>query len=230
MKRIEVLTIFPEIFDGFLKASLIGKAIQKDLLAVTLTQIRDYSDPPHHHVDDTPYGGGAGMVMLAEPLYRAISAAKERLPNAPVILLSAQGAVFNQKKAHALNEIPELIFVCGRYEGVDQRVINLLVDEEISIGDYILMGGEVAAMAIIEATVRLGENVVGNAESVLNESFALSGEFCGLLEAPQYTKPQDFKGLTVPDVLLSGNHKLISEWRRSQAIMRTKERRPDLIK
>jgi tRNA (guanine37-N1)-methyltransferase len=224
--RIEILTLFPEIFDGFLKSSLVGKAIARGLLQASLVNIRDFADPPHFSVDDTPYGGGPGMVMKAEPLLRAIRSSRERLPGAKVILLSASGRPFKQTLASEFSGEGELILVCGRYEGVDERVIELEIDEEISIGDFVLMGGEVPAMVLIEATLRLKDLVLGNAESAVTESFAGTDT---LLEAPQYTRPPEIEGLRVPDILLSGNHKKIADWRHETALKRTRERRPDLL-
>lgn len=227
--RVEILTLFPEIFKGFFEASLIGKAIERGLLSVTITQIRDFADAPHYHVDDTPYGGGAGMVMRPEPLSRAIEAARSRLPNAKIILLSASGELFTQAKASNLSEAQELILICGRYEGVDQRVIDLYVDHEICIGDYVLMGGELPAMVLIEASLRLVPEVLGNSESTLNESFSANKETLQL-EAPHYTRPAEFSGVKVPEVLLSGNHAQIEKWRSEKGLAVTRLRRPDLLK
>ncbi|MBX7144592.1 MAG: tRNA (guanosine(37)-N1)-methyltransferase TrmD [Oligoflexia bacterium] len=227
--KIEVLTIFPEIFDGFLKGSLIGKALERGLVTIKLTDIREFADPPHFRVDDSPYGGGAGMLMKPEPLARAIEAAKARMPQAKVVLLAPSGEVFSQKLAFKFKALPELILLCGRYEGIDERVIELFVDQEISIGDFVLMGGEVAAMAVMESCIRLLDDVLGNRESLTQESFGTSGEQ-PLLEAPQYTRPPEFMGKHVPEALLSGNHKLIAEWRQAQSLQRTRARRPDLIK
>lgn len=227
--RVEILTIFPEIFEGFLKASLIAKAIERGLLSISTTQIRDFADPPHYHVDDTPYGGGAGMVMRPEPLSRAIEAAKLRLPTAKVILLSASGEIFTQAKASDLSKLSELILICGRYEGVDQRAIDLHVDREICIGDYVLMGGEVPAMVLIEACVRLVPEVLGNSASTVEESFS-SNKAKPQLEAPHYTRPAEFRGAKVPEVLLSGNHAQIEKWRSEKGLEATRLRRPDLLK
>ncbi len=226
----QVLTLFPEIFSGFLQASLIGKALEAKHVKVTLTNIRDFADPPHYKVDDTPYGGGAGMVMRAEPLSLAIKHSKDLCPNAKVILLSPSGCTFNQKKAQQLSKAGDLIFICGRYEGVDQRVIDLYVDEELSVGDYVLMGGEVPAMIVMEATIRLMQDVIGNQDSLQEESFSIVDSQGLLLEAPHYTKPPEFEGQKIPEVLLSGNHKKIAEWRRAQAIIKTRKNRPDLLK
>ena len=221
MWKIEILTIFPGIFESFLKTSLVNKAIARNLLSVTTTDIRDFSSPPHHKVDDSPYGGGAGMVMLVEPLVKAIEAAKARQPKARVILLSPGGPRFTQKKAHELSQVDSIIFVCGRYEGIDQRVIDLCVDEELSIGDFVVMGGEVPAMLVIEASLRLRPDVIHNEDSTSHESFSPALGAGDLVEAPQYTRPEEFRGLPVPPILLSGNHKAISEWRLEQAKLKT---------
>lgn len=226
--KISVLTIFPEMLQGFVNASLVAKAIARDLIGIELVQIRDFADPPHFQVDDSPYGGGAGMVMRPEPLARAIEHAKSRHQAPHVVLLSPVGMPFTQAKAEQLARRSDLVLVCGRYEGVDQRVIDTLVDEEISLGDFVLMGGEVAAMAVIEATVRLVDRVVGNAESIQHESFSERPQG-RLLEAPHYTRPAVFRGISVPEVLLSGNHAAIDRWRLEQSIERTRRRRPDLI-
>jgi tRNA (guanine37-N1)-methyltransferase len=222
--KIEILTIFPEIFSGFTSSSLIGKAQERGLLSIQVTDIRDFASAPHFSVDDSPYGGGAGMLMRPEPLYAAIAAAKLKLPDAKVLLLTPTGARFNQKKAQSVSKLSELILVCGRYEGVDQRVIDLCIDEQISIGDYVLMGGEVPAMVLIEASTRLLPEVLGNTESTAHESFTEP-----LLEAPQYTRPPEFMGQKVPEVLLSGNHKRIQEWRQAESKKRTLTVRPDLL-
>jgi tRNA (guanine37-N1)-methyltransferase len=208
---------------------LIEKAISRGLLSVTTTNIRDFSAPPHHKVDDTPYGGGAGMVMLVDPLVKAVEAAKKRLPDARVIFLSPGGARFNQLKARELSKLDSVIFICGRYEGIDQRVIDLVVDEELSIGDFVVMGGEVPAMLVIEACIRLRPDVIHNTESTSFESFSPELADGALVESPQYTRPEEYQGLRVPDVLLSGNHKLISEWRLSQAKAKTDKLKEGLI-
>jgi tRNA (guanine37-N1)-methyltransferase len=221
--QVEILTIFPKIFESFLQTSLVAKAIERRLLQVTTTNIRDFSSPPHHKVDDSPYGGGAGMVMLVEPLVRAIEAAKSRLPNARVVLLSPGGPRFNQRKAIELSKLDSIIFVCGRYEGIDQRVIDLAIDEELSVGDFVVMGGEVPAMLVLEASLRLRPDVIHNAESTSFESFSPTLGDGSLVESPQYTRPEEYRGLCVPDILLSGNHKAIAEWRLSQAQSKTKK-------
>jgi tRNA (guanine37-N1)-methyltransferase len=219
--HVNLLTIFPDIFESFLKTSLIGKAIDRGLLATSTTNIRDFSKPPHNKVDDTPYGGGAGMVMMAEPLVAAIESIKAKDPNTWVVLLSPSGTRFSQSKAAELAQRPSVTFVCGRYEGIDQRVIDLAIDEEISVGDYVVMGGEVPAMLVIEASLRLRPGVLHNAESVCQESFSPTLGDGTLVEAPQYTRPEDFRGMKVPEVLLSGNHKAISTWRLEQSSTKT---------
>jgi tRNA (guanine37-N1)-methyltransferase len=219
--NVNLLTIFPEIFESFLKTSLVGKAIARGLLSSRITNIRDFSTPPHNKVDDTPYGGGAGMVMLPEPLVSSIESVKQRDPHTWVVLLSPSGTRFDQNKALELAQRESVTFVCGRYEGIDQRVIDLAVDEEISVGDFVVMGGEVPAMLIIEASLRLRPGVLHNAESVSHESFSPDLENGALVEAPQYTRPENFRGLTVPEILLSGNHKLIAEWRLKEAQAKT---------
>ena len=229
MLHFHIITIFPELFESFFSSTLIGKAKDKGLISVSFQSPRTFAAPPHHHVDDTPYGGGAGMVMKPEPLVAAIEEAKTLYKNAPVIALTPAGELFAQSKAHTFANETELIFLCGRYEGIDQRVLDAYVDVELSIGDYVLMGGEVACMAVIEATARLVDGVIGNAESTEHESFQDSeGEV--LLEAPQYTRPADFRGQGVPEVLLSGNHEAIATWRKEQSRERTSTRRPDLLK
>jgi tRNA (guanine37-N1)-methyltransferase len=219
--NVNLLTIFPEIFGSFLKTSLVGKAIARGLFNATITNIRDYSLPPHNKVDDSPYGGGAGMVMLPEPLVTSIESVKQRDPNTWVVLLSPSGPRFDQRKAQELADKPSVTFVCGRYEGIDQRVIDLAIDEEISVGDFVVMGGEVPAMLIIEASLRLRPGVLHNADSVSHESFSPELADGSLVEAPQYTRPETFRGLTVPEVLLSGNHKAIAEWRLKEAHSKT---------
>lgn len=223
--QIFVLTIFPEIFSSFLKTSLIEKAVNKGLISIDIVNIRDFASPPHYKVDDEPYGGGAGMVLKPEPIFLAIKAIKEKIQDVYTVLLTPSGNTFSQKKAQDLSKKENLIFICGRYEGVDQRVIDLCVDEEISIGDYILMGGEIPSMAIIEATTRLIPNVIGNFKSTVVESFSAN-----LLEAPQYTHPEEFQGQKVPSTLLSGNHKNIQKWREEKSFEKTKKVRPDLLK
>lgn len=203
--KVFYLTIFPEIFENFLKSSLIGKAISKDLLEVKVINIRDFADPPHFKVDDAPYGGGPGMVMKVEPIYKAVKS----LPKSHTILLSASGKLFTQNDALRLSKFDSLTFICGRYEGVDKRVSELVCDEELSLGEFVCMGGETPSMVITEAIVRLLPGVLGNEESLVCESFTDQ-----TLEAPQYTRPEIFEGKAVPKVLLSGNHAEIKRWRR----------------
>jgi tRNA (guanine37-N1)-methyltransferase len=207
-----------------LAESLLGKAQEKGLLRARVMDIREFAAGKHRVTDDVPYGGGAGMVMKPEPLVAAIESARAELPGAHVVLLSPQGARFDQRKAEELSGRGKLVLVCGRYEGVDERVLSY-VDEELSLGDFVLQGGEVAAVAVIEAVARLLPGVLGNEESAASESFA--GEM--VLEGPQYTRPPDFRGLGVPKALLSGDHARIARWRRRQALLRTRERRPDLF-
>jgi tRNA (guanine37-N1)-methyltransferase len=222
--EVAVLTLFPRLIAGPLAESLLGKAQEKELLRVRVMDIRDFATGKHRVTDDVPYGGGAGMVMKPEPLVAAIEAARAALPGARVVLLSPQGARFDQRRAEELAALERLVLVCGRYEGVDERVLAY-VDEELSLGDFVLQGGEVAALAVIEAAARLVPGVLGNRESAARESFA--GE--ALLEGPQYTRPPEFRGAGVPDALLSGDHARIERWRRRQALVRTRERRPDLF-
>lgn len=226
----DLITIFPGIFESFLNASLIKRARDSGLLSFDCVDLRKFSAPPHFNVDDVPYGGGPGMVLKPEPLVAAIENCKVAHPEAQVVLLSSTGRSFNQKQAREFSQLKSLILVCGRYEGVDQRVIDLVVDHEVSIGDYVLMGGEVAAMVLIEAISRLIGGVVGNSASIIEESFTVTQDAEPLLEAPQYTRPPSFRGLEVPEVLLSGNHQEIARWRRQQAVNLTTGRRPDLIR
>jgi tRNA (guanine37-N1)-methyltransferase len=222
--EVAVLTLFPRMVAGPVAESLLGKAQEKGLLRVRVVDIRDYAQGKHRITDDVPYGGGAGMVMKPEPLVAAIEASREALPGARVVLLTPQGARFDQRKAEQFAPIDRLILVCGRYEGIDERVLPY-VDEELSLGDFVLQGGEVAALAVIEAVARLVPGVLGNEESARSESFASEM----LLEGPHYTRPPEFRGKAVPEALLSGDHARIARWRRRQALLRTRERRPDLF-
>jgi len=219
--RIDVLTIFPEYFSGVLSTSLLGKAVARGTLEVHLHQLRDWTTDKHRTVDDTPYGGGHGMVMKIEPLALALEAISP--PGAHRVLFSARGHRFTQAVAHRLAGLPSLVLVCGRYEGVDER-IGSFIDEQLCIGDYVLSGGEAAAAVVIEAVSRLIPGVIGNEGSLHEECFA-----AGLLEYPQYTRPEVFREQRVPDVLLSGNHAEIARWRRAQAEAATTERRPDML-
>jgi len=222
--EIAVLTLFPRMVAGPLAESLLGKAQEKGLLRVRVVDVRDFAQGKHRVTDDVPYGGGAGMVMKPEPLVSAIEAARQISPGAHVVLLTPQGARFDQRKAEELARRDRLVLVCGRYEGVDERVLSF-VDEELSLGDFILQGGEVGALAVIEAVARLVPGVLGNEESAQRESFG--GEM--LLEGPQYTRPPEFRGMGVPEPLLSGDHARIARWRRRQALLRTRQRRLDLF-
>lgn len=224
MLSVEVLTLFPRMLVAPLEESILGKARGKGLLRVQVTDIRDFAEGKHRVTDDVPYGGGAGMVMKPEPLVAAIEAARSRNPGARVWLLSPQGRLFTQQVAEELGREQSFILVCGRYEGVDERVAGF-IDGELSLGDFVLTGGEPAALAVIDAVARLVPGVLGNELSARSESFA--GE--GLLEGPQYTRPPEFRGLKVPEVLLSGDHARIAQWRREQALVRTRQRRPDLL-
>lgn len=223
MLRFEVLTLFPRMVLGYTSESILGKAQEKGLIEIRVTDIRDYAEGKHKVCDDTPYGGGAGMVMKPEPLVAAIEAARERLPGAKAILMSPRGATFSQPMARELaRQESGLILVCGRYEGVDERVLKY-VDAELSLGDFVLTGGELAALAVIDATARLHPGVVGNETSTASESFEE-----GVLEYPQYTRPPTFRGDAVPAVLQSGDHARIARWRRWKALQLTAQRRPDL--
>lgn len=227
--RIDILTIFPGMFAGGgpLGASIIGRAAERGLVDLRVHDLRDWTTDRHRSIDDYPYGGGAGMVMKAPPVVAAIEAVlgddATREPRVPVLLMSAAGQPFMQARAHALAGVERFVLLCAHYEGVDERAIALAVTDEVSIGDYVLTGGELPAMVITDAVVRLLPGVI-EAASLAEESFA-----DGLLEYPHYTRPPDFRGLTVPEVLTSGNHARITRWRREQALLRTRARRPDLL-
>jgi tRNA (guanine37-N1)-methyltransferase len=221
----DIITIFPEICHAYLGESILKRAIQKGLLDVKVYNLRDYTDDKHRTVDDTSYGGGAGMVMKIGPLYKAVKAVKADGEKRLTVMVSPQGGTFNQARAEALAEDERrILFICGRYEGIDERVRESLVDEEISIGDYVLTGGELPALVIIDSVTRLMPGVLGDETSAVEESFSW-----GLLDYPHYTRPAEFMGMEVPDVLLSGNHAEIARWRRDKAIERTLAVRPDLI-
>ncbi len=222
--KFDCLTLFPEMFNA-LKESIIGRAIENENIELNLINIRDFSKDKHKKVDDTPYGGGAGMVMKADVVYEAFKSIKQNEAEKPkVIYMSPQGKTLNQKKVEELSEEKHLIILCGHYEGVDQRVIDKIVDEEISIGDYVLTGGELPAMVLIDSVSRYAEGVI-NKESIEEESFTN-----GILEYPQFTRPEVFEGVKVPEVLLSGNHQNIDKWRKEEALKITKIKRPDLLK
>lgn len=216
----DIFTLFPGMFSGPLTESILKRAQERGLLSVALHNIRDATSDKHHVVDDYPYGGGAGMVMKPDPIFASVEAVYE---GGPIILLTPQGRLFNQQIAQELAQEPRLTLLCGHYEGVDERVIEHLVTDEISIGDYVLTGGELAAMIIVDAVTRLIPGVV-TGESIQEESHSN-----GLLEYPHYTRPPEFRGWTIPDVLLSGHHEQIARWRRKESLRRTRERRPDLF-
>lgn len=221
--KFDILTIFPDMLEGPLTASILGKAADKGLIQISLHNLRNWAQGRHQVTDDTPYGGGDGMVMKVEPVAAALSELREKNPGSRVLLMSPQGKTFQQSDAERFSHEPGLIFVCGRYEGYDER-IRSLVDEEVSLGDFVLTGGELAAATILDATARLVPGVLGAAGSALGDSFS-----DGLLEYPQYTRPAEFNGVRVPEVLTSGNHQLIAEWRRREQLRRTLERRPELL-
>lgn len=226
-RTFNVLTIFPQMIEDFTNYAMIARAVEAGLVKVNAFDIRDHATDKHRQVDDQPYGGGAGMVMKAEPITRCLDKVLKnnvRKEKTKIILLSPQGRIFNQKLAKEFAEYEEITLICGRYEGIDSRVEENFIDDTVSIGDYILTGGELAAMVFIEAVARLVPGVLGDEQSALQESFEES-----LLEYPQYTRPEVFEGLKVPDVLLSGNHKEIDRWRRQQSLLRTFERRPDML-
>jgi len=224
--RIDVLTLFPEMFEGAFDFSIVGKARERGLIDVKLHDIRSYTHDKHHVVDDYPYGGGAGMVLKPEPVFEAVEAAKNEsgLSLVFTILLSPQGRLFNQAIAMELASYQQLVLVCGHYEGVDERVAEHLVDDEISIGDFLLSGGEIAAMVVVDCLVRLLPGAIGSEASLIEES-----HIDGLLEYPQYTRPEMFRNWAVPPILLSGNHGEIARWRRQQSLLRTAKRRADLL-
>lgn len=225
MMKIHILSLFPEMFTGVFNSSILKKAQDKDEVSIDVVNFRDYAGNKHHQVDDYPYGGGAGMVLKPEPIFNAI----ESLPPSSsgkrrIILLCPQGERFDQQKAEELAKEEELVFICGHYEGYDERIREHLVTDEISIGDFVLTGGELAAMTVVDSVVRLLPNVLGKAASHEQDSFST-----GLLEHPHYTRPVEYRGYKVPDVLLSGNHAAIDQWRREQSLKRTFERRKDLL-
>ncbi len=220
----DVLTLFPAMFDSPMEESIIGRAVRQQLLDLRVHNLRDWAQGKHLQTDDTPYGGGDGMVMKPEPVGRAVAALKEKSPDSRVLLMTPQGQPFTQRHAARLSQEAGLIFLCGRYEGFDERIRQSMVDEEFSLGDFVLTGGELPAMVMIDAIARHLPRVLGNAGSVGGDSFA-----DGLLEYPQYTRPAEYQGMKVPEVLLSGDHARIARWRREQQLLRTLERRPDLL-
>ena len=223
--KIDVLSLFPEMFDGFLNTSIIKRAIDKEIVDIQIHNFREFTKDKHKHVDDYPYGGGAGMVMQPEPIYLAYEDVTQNMEKKPrVVYVTPQGSVFNQSMAEEFSKEEDLIFLCGHYEGVDERILEEIVTDYVSIGDYVLTGGELPAMVMIDAVSRLVPGVLNNEESAEFESF-----HDNLLEHPQYTRPVEFRGRKVPDELLSGHHGNIDKWRREQSLKRTLERRPDLI-
>jgi len=222
--RFDVITIFPEIFKAYLNESILKRALDRNLIEVKVHNLRDFTTDKHKTVDDYPYGGGPGMVMKPEPFFSAVEHIKSDGAPRRVVMLTPQGRTFNQDTAHSMaRQNKDIILICGRYEAIDERVKSL-VDEEISIGDYILTGGELPALVIIDGIARLVPGVLGDERSAEEESFV-----CGMLEYPHYTRPPEFRGLRVPDILMSGNHKAISQWRRKEALRLTMLRRPDIM-
>lgn len=220
--KIDILTLFPEFFQNMLTFSIIGRAIEKNIVAINCINIRDFSKDKHKKVDDYPFGGGPGMVMQPGPIFDALCSVKS--DNSKVIYLSPQGKRLNQEIANYLSKEENLILLCGHYEGIDNRIIDNYIDEEISIGDYVLTGGEIPALVLIDAITRLLPGVLSTDESFTDES-----HYDGLLEYPQYTRPREFNGINVPDILLSGDHKKIAEWRKDESMRVTLDKRPDLI-
>ncbi|WP_453996989.1 tRNA (guanosine(37)-N1)-methyltransferase TrmD [Bacillus nitroreducens] len=224
--KIDILTLFPNMFTGVLNESILKKAQEKEKVSFRVVNFRDYADNKHQKVDDYPYGGGAGMVLMPQPIFDAVDDLTKQTESTPkVILLCPQGERFTQRKAEDLAKEEHLIFICGHYEGYDERIREHLSTEEISIGDFVLTGGELGAMVITDSVVRLLPGVLGNEDSPVLDSHST-----GLLEHPHYTRPANFRGMNVPDVLLSGNHKNIEEWREKESLRRTYKRRPDLLK
>lgn len=221
--KISIITLFPEVFDPILNSSILKRAQTKGKVSFELINLRDFGEGKHKVVDDRPYGGGAGMILKPDVLARALKKFKNKNLKIKIVLTSASGMPYKQSKAQTLSKLDELVIICGHYEGVDQRFIDKYVDEEISIGDYVLTGGEMPAMVIMDSITRLIPGVLEKPEATLNESFSQ-----GLLEYPHYTRPEVFEGKKVPEVLLSGNHKKIQQWRREKSLEKTKKVRPDL--
>ena len=224
--RFDIITIFPEIFQGALESGILRRAGQAGVVEVRVVNLRDFATDRHRSVDDRPYGGGEGMVFTPGPLFAAVEHCRGlvRTPESCVVLMTPQGKTWSQQLAESFSRLSHVVLICGRYEGVDQRVIDSLVEEEVSIGDYVLTGGEIPALVVLDSVVRLLPGALGNSDSALNESFS-----SGSLDFPQYTRPADFRGIPVPEILLSGDHARIREWRRQQAEARTGSRRPDLV-
>ncbi|MEG0923554.1 MAG: tRNA (guanosine(37)-N1)-methyltransferase TrmD [Anaerovoracaceae bacterium] len=221
--KIDILTLFPEMFVAVTESSMLGRAVEKEILNINLINIRDFSNDKHNKVDDTPFGGGVGMVMSADPIFGALNSIKAK--GKKILYMSPRGKILDQEKIMKLSQEEEMIILCGHYEGVDQRVLDYWDMEEISIGDYVLTGGELPAMVLIDSVARLVPEVLGANESALEESI-----YSGLLEYPQYTKPREYQGLNVPEVLFNGNHKLIGLWKYEKSLELTKRVRPDLFK
>ena len=220
----DIFTLFPQVFEPYLNSSILSRAQENALIKVELHNIRDWTHDRHHVTDDTPYGGGGGMVMKAPPIFEAIENVLGTSPSCPVILMTPQGRPFTTAVAQELASLPQIAILCGRYEGVDERVREHLVTDQISVGDYVLTGGELPAMIVIDAVTRFIPGALGDPTGAMDDSFA-----SGLLEYPHYTRPEDFRGWRVPEVLLSGNHAEINRWRREQSLIRTFLRRPDLL-
>jgi tRNA (guanine37-N1)-methyltransferase len=221
--KIAIITLFPEMFEPILGSSMMWKAQKDDFVKFEVVDLRKYGIGKRNQVDDTPYGGGAGMVLKPEPVYEAVDELRAKMPNAKVIMMTPRGETFNQIVAKKLSKLEDIILLCGHYEGFDERIMEL-VDLEISLGDYVLTGGELPALTIVDAVVRLIPGVLGDNQSAHDESFSQ-----GLLEYPQYTRPEEFRGMKVPDILLGGNHSKIHIWRKSEAVKKTKKNRPDLL-
>ncbi len=222
--RFDVFSLFPQVFESYLQESILQKARTAGLVEINLYNIRDWAHDKHHVTDDTPYGGGGGMVMKAAPIFDAVEATLGVPLPCPLIMMTPQGQPFTASVARELAELPRIALLCGRYEGIDERVREHLVTDQISIGDYVLTGGELPALVIIDAVARFIPGVLGDPDGAVDDSFA-----SGMLEYPHYTKPEEFRGWRVPEVLLSGNHALIARWRKEQALERTKKHRPDLL-
>lgn len=222
--RFDIFSLFPSVFSPYFEVSILQKAIEKDLLEINVHNIRDWTFDKHHITDDTPYGGGGGMVMKADPIFTAVEDVLGKPPRCPVILMSPQGRPFTQKIAQELAELPQVAILCGRYEGVDERVREHLITDQLSIGDFVITGGELPALMIVDAVSRFLPGVLGDPTGAVDDSFA-----SGLLEYPHYTRPEEYRGWQVPDVLLSGHHAKIDEWRREQSLKRTFQQRPDLL-
>jgi tRNA (guanine37-N1)-methyltransferase len=226
--RFDIVSIFPETFSGPFDFGIVKRAATAGLIEIAIHDLRDYTADRHRQVDDRPFGGGAGMVMKPEPLFRAVEEITRESP-AHVVLLSPQGRLFSQEVALELSRLERVVLICGRYEGVDERVVENVVDDEVSIGDYVLSGGEIPAMVVVDAIVRLLPGALGCEESTERESFSRGSKWQGLLDFPQYTRPANYRGLEVPEVLLGGNHAEIERWRRERSIEKTLKRRPDLL-